>query len=209
MTKKQNADAGDPEDDPDDALPPSVRRYFTREGPPTAAELARFQATFKGVVETKSALVWHKLRAERIGPETRDELRQEVYTRVWAWVKQHNVPDNLTATINATAWRVRNAHLRDIARDAQLAAAYRAERCEDPSGPDPGAELRILLNEAADQLPAEDWDLLWWFGVDGLSYAEIAEVLGVPTGTVCTRLRAAKARLLAIVSPPSGKARPR
>jgi RNA polymerase sigma-70 factor, ECF subfamily len=76
---------------------------------------------------------------------------------------------------------------------------------ENPSGHDPGAELRILLNEAADQLPSEDWDLLWWFGVDGLSYAEIAEVLGVPTGTVCTRLRAARERLLAIVSPPSGE----
>jgi RNA polymerase sigma-70 factor, ECF subfamily len=209
MTQEHDMNAEDEEDGPDNAPPPEIRRHFNRGGPPTAAELQRFRAAFKGVVDASSGLVWQKLRAERIGPETRDELRQEVYTRLWAWVMQHNAPDNLTATINATAWRVRNAHLRDVARKAQLAGAFRAEQGENPRGHDPGAELRVLLNEAADQLPAEDWDLLWSFGVDGLSYAELAAVLGVPTGTVCTRLRAAKARLLAIVSPPSGKTRPK
>jgi RNA polymerase sigma-70 factor (ECF subfamily) len=57
------------------------------------------------------------------------------------------------------------------------------------------AELRKRLGEAIDTLPEEARTTLLLREVDGLSYAEIAEVLGIPKGTVMSRLHYARRRL--------------
>lgn len=67
-------------------------------------------------------------------------------------------------------------------------------------GPGPGlalerAELRKRLGEAIETLPDEARTTLLLREVDGLSYAEIAEVLGIPKGTVMSRLHYARRRL--------------
>ena len=57
------------------------------------------------------------------------------------------------------------------------------------------SELRKRLGEAIDTLPEEARTTLLLREVDGLSYAEIAEVLGIPKGTVMSRLHYARRRL--------------
>jgi RNA polymerase sigma-70 factor (ECF subfamily) len=47
------------------------------------------------------------------------------------------------------------------------------------------------------RLPAEPRALLSLFAIEGLSHAEVAEILGVPEGTVWSRLHAARKALLA------------
>ncbi len=68
------------------------------------------------------------------------------------------------------------------------------------SGPSPHeraeqAELARLLQAAIDTLPPHQRVVLVLSDVEGLSYAEIAEVVRVPVGTVKSRLARARARL--------------
>lgn len=49
--------------------------------------------------------------------------------------------------------------------------------------------------EALEQLPESQQHLLLWVSVEGLSYREVADVLGVPVGTVMSRLSRARAAL--------------
>jgi RNA polymerase sigma-70 factor (ECF subfamily) len=88
--------------------------------------------------------------------------------------------------------------------------AYRARLRRGPSGqldeasssgtPDPqtGIEARDAL-AALDRLPEDQKSLLLLIGVEGLSYEEAAKVLGIPIGTVMSRLARARQRYRTIV----------
>jgi RNA polymerase sigma-70 factor (ECF subfamily) len=93
-----------------------------------------------------------------------------------------------------------------IALRTALAVRARRRRTEplaeavvdDAPGPDRAAESRLeaaRLARAVDRLPAEHRAVLTLFAVDGLRHAEIAAVLGVPEGTVWSRLHAARRAL--------------
>lgn len=63
---------------------------------------------------------------------------------------------------------------------------------------EPSAEREFLARstlEAMRQLPAEQRSLLLWVSVEGLSYQEVADILGVPIGTVMSRLSRARQAL--------------
>lgn len=65
-------------------------------------------------------------------------------------------------------------------------------------GPDRAAESRLeaaSLARALDRLSADHRTILSLFALDGLRHGEIAEVLGVPEGTVWSRLHAARKAL--------------
>lgn len=49
--------------------------------------------------------------------------------------------------------------------------------------------------QALEQLPDEQRHLLLWVSVEGLSYREVSDMLGVPIGTVMSRLSRARAAL--------------
>ena len=51
------------------------------------------------------------------------------------------------------------------------------------------------MSQAIDDLPQEARETLLLREVDGLSYAEISETLGIPKGTVMSRLHYARKRV--------------
>lgn len=53
---------------------------------------------------------------------------------------------------------------------------------------------------AFDKLPLEMRTVLSLVGIEGLSHDEVAEVLGVPVGTVASRLHNARRKLVAAMS---------
>lgn len=67
-----------------------------------------------------------------------------------------------------------------------------------PAAQGSALEAREAL-KALDQLPEEQKSLLLLVGVEDLSYQEAAKVMGVPLGTVMSRLARARARLRALV----------
>lgn len=65
---------------------------------------------------------------------------------------------------------------------------------------DPGAMLEAHdVLAAVDQLPEEQKSLLLLVGVEDFSYDEAARILGVPVGTVMSRLSRARRRLRSIL----------
>lgn len=57
------------------------------------------------------------------------------------------------------------------------------------------AEISSEINDALWRLPEEQRTLLWLREVEGLSYAELAQLLRIPLGTVRSRLFAAREAL--------------
>jgi RNA polymerase sigma-70 factor (ECF subfamily) len=58
-----------------------------------------------------------------------------------------------------------------------------------------GAEGASVIGDVFGRLPEEQRTLLWLREVEGQSYAELAEILGIPIGTVRSRLFAAREEL--------------
>ena len=53
----------------------------------------------------------------------------------------------------------------------------------------------MLFAEAIAQLPEEQRALILLIGLEGMTYSESAEILGIPIGTVMSRLSRARERL--------------
>ncbi len=70
-----------------------------------------------------------------------------------------------------------------------------ASRFASPESGRSDSELRVMLVDAVHALPDDARQTFLLREVDGLSYAEIAEVMGVPKGTVMSRLHYARKRL--------------
>jgi RNA polymerase sigma-70 factor (ECF subfamily) len=69
-----------------------------------------------------------------------------------------------------------------------------------PAGDLERAELRETLQRAIEALPDDARQTLMLREVDGLSYSEIAELLGIPKGTVMSRLHYARRRVRALLA---------
>ena len=68
-----------------------------------------------------------------------------------------------------------------------------------PSHPEDAIDLqRCLLH-----LPPEQREVLLLVGMEGMSYAEVAKVTGVPVGTVMSRLSRARSRLQTLLEAPA------
>jgi RNA polymerase sigma-70 factor, ECF subfamily len=103
-----------------------------------------------------------------------------------------------------------------IAIRCALKVRARSRRAPEPlpideltaSGDDPRRrnEQATQLAHAMAQLSFEQRTVISLFAIDGLTHAEIAEVLGVPEGTVWSRLHTARKRLAALLSPPDATA---
>ncbi len=101
--------------------------------------------------------------------------------RAWMFAIMHNVFVNQLRQRRETAL--------DEATEAGLESAPRA----DP------LELRDL-EAALARLPAEQREVLLLVGLEQLSYAEASQALGIPVGTVMSRLSRARERLRELMS---------
>lgn len=120
---------------------------------------------------------------------------------------------------DSRAWLMRI--VRNTAYTA-LAARQRAQRRTEPleeggeaphAVPDPAADPERalaeaqgagLLAQALESLPPELRECLVLKELEELSYKEIAQVTGVPVGTVMSRLWRARQQLMAAAAPPAG-----
>ena len=82
----------------------------------------------------------------------------------------------------------------EVARDVAVEAAD-AEELAAPAADFARSELRDAITVAVEALPEDARRTLLLREVDGLSYAEIAESLGIPKGTVMSRLHHARRRM--------------
>jgi len=96
---------------------------------------------------------------------------------------------------------LRNLHVSSWRRDRRRGAVLALDEAAMPAvaaRQDAALEIHDVL-AALDQLPEEQKSLLLLVGVEDFSYDDAARILGMPIGTVMSRLSRARQRLRAIV----------
>jgi RNA polymerase sigma factor (sigma-70 family) len=133
----------------------------------------------------------HRYLRRRVGKEVADELASETFAQAFEHRKRYDRrrPD-------ARPWLYGIAHnlLRHHYRDEErvLRAYARSVDRDTPDPPDvPDSALADLLAD----LSTRERDVLLLVAWAELEYAEVAEALGVPIGTVRSRLNRARSRV--------------
>jgi RNA polymerase sigma-70 factor (ECF subfamily) len=130
-----------------------------------------------------------------------EEVTLDVYLQVWKQAKSYN-PDRG----RPTSWLMMMARSRAIDRirgskyvkhetETLDNAATFAENAEDPEEESLFAERRRIVRAALKTLPPEQRQVIEAAFFSGLSQSELAARLGVPLGTVKTRMRSGMIRL--------------
>ncbi len=138
-------------------------------------------------------------------PDDRDDLVQETFVRAFTGIQSFKLgrdfrPWILTIAVNLARDRWRR---RSSAPPTVSLANEAGEPIQLPS-PEPsaesaavGEELRERAEEAFQRLDPEARTVLWLRVREGLDYREMAQVLGIPRGTVMSRLSRARQALRA------------
>jgi RNA polymerase sigma-70 factor (ECF subfamily) len=126
-------------------------------------------------------------------PDKADDLVQDTVLR--ALEKKHLYqPDT-----NLRAWLFTLLHNQHVNRVRQLVRQGPTANIDDIQAPAPATQMRRLelndLDRAVARLPQDQRTVLLLIGLEGMKYDEVAEVLGVPVGTVRSRLSRARADL--------------
>lgn len=125
-----------------------------------------------------------------------DDLVQDCLEHALGAWHRHHAHDKLRAWLFAILYNLHVSGRRRSARRARLleqVALFEAE-ATPAGGPDASVHAAQVLAQL-DALPEEQRAVLLLIGVEGLGYAEAAEVLGVPVGTVMSRLSRGRERL--------------
>jgi RNA polymerase sigma-70 factor (ECF subfamily) len=109
-------------------------------------------------------------------------------------------------TMNVALDRKRQRATRARSFGAEDVPPEEWERTATSSDPDPedvasGAERRERIRKGLDSLSEHHRTIIILSDIEGLQYREIAEVLGIPMGTVMSRLHHARKRLREVLGP--------
>jgi RNA polymerase sigma-70 factor (ECF subfamily) len=92
---------------------------------------------------------------------------------------------------------LRNAHLNSARRKRPLPVGEVPEAVDDQGGALDAVVLDDALRRALMALPDEQRDVVALVDIEGLTYQESADALGVPVGTIMSRLHRARTKLRA------------
>ena len=131
-----------------------------------------------------------RFAARLAGPEVADDIVQEVFLRVYRSIRTFDPSGSLASWIFTIANNLCVDHLRkrppaDRTRQPQPGPPQLAE----------GREVRDALRRAVASLPEGQKQVFHLREEAGLSFREIAELLGCPLGTALGRMHAAMATL--------------
>lgn len=137
--------------------------------------------------------------------EQAEDLTQEVYLRA---LQPRSVARFQTRGAGMRAWLFTIAHnlyyskLKRNAHEPTPVGEFFGQAIDQPGPGEPSPawdqasfdweQVDGRLKSAIDQLSAEHREVLLMWGVEGLKYREIAEILEVPLGTVMSRLHRAR-----------------
>jgi RNA polymerase sigma-70 factor (ECF subfamily) len=154
------------------------------------------EGRLRGVVEQHFDFVWRSLRRLGVPSEAVDDAAQEVF---WIMARKLDAvaSGSERAYLFATALRVSSDIRRRRARqrvvhDSELVEAV-ADLAADPDALIDQKRARDLLDVVLDKLPLDLRTVLVLTEGEELTMAEIASLLGVPPGTIASRLRRARA----------------
>jgi RNA polymerase sigma-70 factor (ECF subfamily) len=138
-----------------------------------------------------------------------DDVAQEAFVRAWRSLDRFELGRPFGPWVCRIAANLAVNHVRSPrAREEGLPEGHGETPAADPGplGAVLDAEARRVLDEAVATLPAEQRAVFVLRAVEEMSYAEIAEALGISPGTVMSRLFRARERLAKALAPYLGAA---
>ena len=123
-------------------------------------------------------------------PKVVEDIAQEAFLELW---RHPNGFDPTRARLKTYVFGIAVKRAADWWRHA---GRNEGRVVRDPDNTE--SERSVLIGDALARLGPEPRSLLWLREVEGYSYAELAEIFGVPVGTVKSRLFAAREQLRAI-----------
>lgn len=166
-------------------------------------ERARFENLLRPHIELLYRMAYRWTQSQ----DRAEDLVQDVLTRLASRVTEMEAIESLKP------WLVRilyNRYVDDYRRqraspideshsgwvpDEENTAPDPVNQAIDPVQPIAQEELRLSLHKALAYLEAEQRDLVLLHDMEGYSAEEAAEILGIPLGTVKSRLHRARAKL--------------
>ena len=138
-----------------------------------------------------------------------DDVAQEAFVRAWRSLDRFELGRPFGPWVCRIAANLAVNHVRSPrAREEGLPEGHAETRGADP-GPLAAvldAEAKRVLDDAVAGLPAEQRAVFVLRAVEEMSYAEIADALGISPGTVMSRLFRARERLARALGPYLGTA---
>lgn len=177
------------------------------EGERESEWIARAQAGDKAaygqIVQRYQRLVISVAYHQGLDLAAAEDAAQEAFIKAWLALPRFRQPAG-RASGGLRAWLCRIAinTAADIRRRTRPTDELDEDAPDDESDPEAQAETRAtiqVMRRALAQLPPASRAALTLREYEGLSYAEIADVLGIPLGTVMSRLNYARGRLRELV----------
>lgn len=171
--------------------------------------VARDERALAELIEAIAPWLLGMAQALLSDPDEAEEVVQEAFTIIWNRIGQ--VPDEprgllawtLRTTRNRAIDRLRSRKRRDR-KFAHVAANGMNGEPVAAAEPDeagtPGWHVHRTVHAALQALPREQHFVVWLAFFQGLTQTEIAERLGIPIGTVKTRLRLAFDKLRLVLA---------
>jgi RNA polymerase sigma-70 factor (ECF subfamily) len=166
--------------------------------PPLAQEVAPAcgiaAPDLRALVEAHGDFVWRSLRRLGVPESLADDATQQVFlttARKVDRIEHGRERAFLFATLSHVAAHVR----RTLARKREVAYEAIDEAADPSTRPDvllEARQARALLDVALDSLSLEHRIVFVLFELEELTAVEIAELTGLPVGTVASRLRRAR-----------------
>jgi RNA polymerase sigma-70 factor (ECF subfamily) len=184
-------------------IPPEA--IATRIGDPLADELIAVRCqlgqrdSFDLLIARWHEPLWRYARRLSDDPDTADEVVQDVWLRVVRGIARLRDPASLRAWLFGIARRVLMDRLRKKYGEAGLVALDGDEIPAPADTSNLEDAIDVMHGELA-QLPVTEREVLELFYLQGLSLSELAEILGIPVGTVKSRLFRARHALRQLMS---------
>jgi RNA polymerase sigma-70 factor, ECF subfamily len=165
---------------------------------------------FTKLVRDNSSLVY-RVALRMLGTDNAQDASQEVWVRVWRNIKSFRGESAFTTwlyriTVN-TCLSIRQKEARREERELGDEVPYLPEPSggdADPEAAALSAERREEIQDALRHVRAEHRAALVLRHMEGLSYAEIAEVLDVPDGTAKGWVSRGRAAMLVVLAEKDG-----
>lgn len=177
-----------------------------------ATLIARAQAqddtAFDQIVRLYADRIYNYVRRMVGNPQDAEDITQEVFIRAYQGLSQFDGRASFSTWLFRIATNLCIDHKRRQSRRVQTLPYHRDEVDEDEGDwefadtSQPSAleqlltkELQGVVEQAIDMLSPKLKTVLLLYDVEGLSYEQIADALGIPMGTVKSRLFAAREQI--------------
>ena len=148
----------------------------------------------RALIDEHFDFIWRTLRRLGVPQADLDDATQQVF---WVACRKLSLidADRERPFLFQTALRVAADARRTLRRRREVIDANLLDRVDSAPGPDDAVDrkrARVLFDAVLDDLPLDLRAVFILFEVEELSSIEIGRLLGVPTGTVASRLRRAR-----------------